>query len=210
MPLLPRHGLRLMEALAVRLHAAAQRWQGQPVSLRRIASLHGRSAQGALLVLLAIPCLLPLPGAGTVLSFGIAAMAWMMWHGRARLVLPWRVARLCLPAGAAARTLQALAWLYAGASRLSRERWHALLHPGQRRWMAALVALMALLIFLPIPFGNVLPALALLALGVGLMCRDGLVVALAVGLGAASVGVLALLGVLAIDFGARLLQAAGL
>ncbi len=195
-----------MDALAGRLRAAAQRWHGQPVSLRRIASLHGRSAHGALLVLLAVPCLLPLPGAGTVLSFGIAAFAWMMWRGRARLVLPWRVGRMRLPPEPARRTLNALAWLYARAGRFSRARLCAMAHHRQRWWMAPVVALMSLLIFLPIPFGNVLPALALALLGVGLMFRDGVVVLAGVSVGALAVIAMALLGLATFEIGSTLLR----
>lgn len=194
-----------MEPLAARLHTAALRWAGQPVSLRRIAGLHGRSAHGALLVLLAIPCLLPLPGAGTVLSFGIAAFALMMWRGRARLVLPWRVGRLRLPPAPARRTLHTLAWLYARAGRFSRARLCTVAHPRQRWWLAPLVALMALLIFLPIPFGNVLPALALALLGVGLMFRDGLLMLAGLAVAALALVVMGLLGVATFEIGASLL-----
>lgn len=194
-----------METLAARMRTAALRWSGQPVSLRRIAALHGRSAHGALLVLLAVPCLLPLPGAGTVLSFGIAAFALMMWRGRARLVLPWRVGRWRLPPEPARRTLNALAWLYARAGRVSRARMSALAAPRQHGRMAPWVALMALLIFLPIPFGNVLPALALTLLGVGLMFRDGMAVLAALGVAVLALTAMVLLAVAAAGIGASLI-----
>jgi hypothetical protein len=45
-------------------------------------------------------------------------------------------------------------------------------------WLCAKVAVMGLIIFLPLPLGNVLPALALLLLGAGLALRDGLAVGL--------------------------------
>jgi len=44
--------------------------------------------------------------------------------------------------------------------------------------IAAVVGLMACIVLLPIPFGNVLPALALVLVGLGLVFRDGLAVAL--------------------------------
>jgi hypothetical protein len=46
---------------------------------------------------------------------------------------------------------------------------------------------MGAVIFLPLPFGNVLPALAVVVLGVGIAFRDGLAVLFAVGLALASV-----------------------
>jgi hypothetical protein len=53
---------------------------------------------------------------------------------------------------------------------------------------------LAIIIFLPIPFGNMLPGLALAILGLGLLERDGLAVLL--GLLAAVTGVLVVAGVL--------------
>ena len=45
---------------------------------------------------------------------------------------------------------------------------------GAYRWLiATLVALMTVLIVLPIPLGNVLPAVTLIVLGLGLVFRDG-------------------------------------
>jgi hypothetical protein len=50
--------------------------------------------------------------------------------------------------------------------------------------------MMALLIMLPLPFGNVLPAISLMLLSLGWMFRDGLALLLsgAVGLGAIGFG----------------------
>ena len=56
---------------------------------------------------------------------------------------------------------------------------------------------MAALIILPIPFGNVLPALALMLLGLGLAFRDGVLV-----LVGAATGGLALLSTSALAFAA--------
>jgi len=65
-------------------------------------------------------------------------------------------------------------------------------------------------VFLPIPFGNLLPAVALCAFGLALMERDGVLVLL--GVGALGVGLMVLGGaalavkVLALDGVSRLLQ----
>lgn len=53
---------------------------------------------------------------------------------------------------------------------------------------------MAFLVLMPIPFGNVLPALALMLIGLGLVCRDG--VAGNLGLLMAGVALAATIGVL--------------
>jgi len=166
-----------------RLREAAQGLTGERVALSRLAALHGPSAtEGSLLVLLAAPCLLPAPGVGTVLSLGLAAMALALWRGEACQGLPQRVTDLELPVAWARRVLGLLARFYALAGRCSRRRLEHLAHLGDggpRAWLAAKVGLMGGLIFLPIPLGNVLPALALVLLGLGLAFRDGVAVLLA-------------------------------
>nr|WP_315496380.1 exopolysaccharide biosynthesis protein [uncultured Rhodoferax sp.] len=170
---------------ARRLRAAAEALEDQPMRLQQLFRLHGRAGPGALLVVLAVPCLLPLPGAGTLMSLGLAALAWMIWCYFPRLVMPRRVGRLQLSAPMARRALHTLAWLYEQAARVMRARLRWWVQPGHRVWLAPLVAAMAWAIFLPIPFGNVVPAVALLLIGLGLVFEDGLAVLAGATLGVA-------------------------
>lgn len=195
-----------MRSLPQRLREHAASLTADRVTLRDIAGAHGPAAQGAMLVLLAIPCMLPLPGSGTVLAMGIAALAWNMGRRRSAGDLPERVARLSLTPAAARRTIACLVWLYELAARFTRERWTALADDRRLSWMAPLVALMALLIFLPIPFGNVLPGLSLVLLGLGLMFRDGLALVLGIGTALAALGVTLTLAALAIELGSTLVR----
>jgi hypothetical protein len=172
-----------------RLAAMAAELRDERVALSELMAAHGQSAQGAWLVLLALPCMLPIPGTGTVLSFGLAAMAWLLWRGPEHCELPRRVGNWEMSADAARRVLLSLSRCYGWAARLSRERWSWWSGPAQRHWQALLVACMAFLIFLPIPFGNVLPATALVALGLGLVFRDGWAVLASVLVGVCAVGV---------------------
>ena len=81
--------MRLHDALK----DAASQLPHPSVTVADLAALHGQATQGALLVLLAAPCLVPLPGVGTVLAWGIAASAVWMWRGDHTCQLPARVAR---------------------------------------------------------------------------------------------------------------------
>ncbi|MDZ7921852.1 exopolysaccharide biosynthesis protein [Rhodoferax sp.] len=180
---------------AQRLRAAADTLEDQPMRLQQLFRLHGRGGPGALLVVLTVPCLLPLPGAGTLMSMGLAALAWMIWRYFPRLVMPRRVGRLQLSAPMARRALHTLAWLYEQAARVMRARLRWWVQPGHRVWLAPLVAAMALVIFLPIPFGNVVPAVALLLIGLGLVFEDGLALLAGAALGFLLVITLAVLAV---------------
>jgi hypothetical protein len=176
-----------------RLRDAAAALTGERVALAHMADAHGPAVQGTLLVLLAAPCVLPVAGVGTVLGIGIALTALQLWRGQACELLSGRVARLEMPLPWARRVLTLLAGFYGLAERHTRQRLTALTLTPPRSWLALIVATMALLIVLPIPFGNVLPAASLILLGLGLVFRDGLAVLLGVGM-----AVLALLFTLAL------------
>jgi len=177
-----------------RLRQAADELDDAPVALARLADLHGPAAQGTLLVLLAAPCVLPVPGIGNVMGLGLMLLALAMWRGCDAAQLPARVADVELPAVWARRVLGLLARFYALAGRWSRQRLQPLAGEAPQRWQAAKVGLMGGLIFLPIPLGNVLPALALVLLGLGFAFRDGLAVLLAAAAGTVAVAYTAALG----------------
>ena len=174
--------------LAQRLRDAADALPSGPVSLQSLAHAHGPSAQGSLLLLLAAPCLLPVPGVGTVLGLGMIALAVAMWRGDATLSLPGRVAEVEMSRHWAQRVLRLLASIHAFAGRFSKARLSHMADIGMRSWLAATAGLMAVIIVLPIPFGNVLPALAMTFIGVGLVFRDG--VATLLGLATAGLALL--------------------
>lgn len=177
-----------------RLRDAAAALQEERVSMRAIAQAHGPEAHGTLLLLLAMPCLLPVPGVGTVLGLGMAALAVAMWRGHCAPCLPQRVAELELPRHWAQRVLVGLASAYSLAGRHARARVSHLALAGRRSATALAIGLMATIVVMPIPFGNLLPALALMFIGLGLVFRDG--VAVVVGLLMSGVALFATTGLL--------------
>ena len=161
-----------------RLRDAAAAIQEERVSMRAMAQAHGPDAHGTLLLLLAMPCLLPVPGVGTVLGLGMAALAVAMWRGHCTPCLPQRVAELELPRHWAQRVLVGLASAYALAGRHARARLSHLAISGRGSATSLAVGLMAAIVVMPIPFGNLLPAVALVFIGLGLVFRDGVAVIL--------------------------------
>jgi hypothetical protein len=161
---------------ARRLRGAAQTLQADVVPLRQLIDLQGKSAQGGLLTLLAVPCLIPSLGIGWVISLGFFAIGLVMLRGGRTVQLPDRLASLTLSRTTAQRLLQALARVYGMAQGLARPRLKGLTGSTARRWLSVKVFLMALIIFLPIPAGNTLPAISLLLLGPALVFRDGALV----------------------------------
>lgn len=161
-----------------RLRDAAAGMNEERVSMRDMAYALGPEAQGAWLLLISVPCLLPVPGVGTVMGLGMVALAVAMWRGHAITGLPPRVAQVDIPRLWAQRVLGVLASAYAMAGRYAKARWHHVAGHQWRPLTAAVIGLMAVIVLMPIPFGNVLPALALICLGLGLAFQDGLAVML--------------------------------
>jgi hypothetical protein len=183
--------------LASRLRTAAGELPPGPVPLAALADAHGGAWQASLLVLLAAPCLLPIPGVGSVLSLALALLGLMLWMQAPHQDLPPRLGRLSLPREGATRSLALLARFYDLIYRLTRPRMTALAGPSARWWLGPMTVVMAVLIFLPIPFGNLLPAVSLMLAGVALAARDGLLMLASLGVGAsalASSGMLIALG----------------
>jgi len=161
--------------------------------MQTLAQAHGPAAHGTWLLLMAVPCLLPVPGVGTVLGLGMLALAVAMWRGQSAACLPRRVAELELSSHWAQRVLGMLASAYAVAGRFARARLSQLASAEGRSWTAAAIGLMALVVVMPIPFGNVLPALALalMLIGLGLVFRDGVAVVLGLAMAALAICVTA-------------------
>jgi hypothetical protein len=164
--------------LPQRLNEAARTLSGAPLSFADLAVLHGEGGHGSLLILLALPCLLPVPGVGNVMGAALVLLSWVHWRGGDTRALPPAVAQLRLSSGWARRVLVLMARFYTWMERWSRTRLPWMVSRTNAGWLCAKVAVMGLIIFLPLPLGNVLPALALLLLGAGLALRDGLAVGL--------------------------------
>lgn len=182
---------RLMKPiLAQRLRQAAEHHSAggyitaSKLSLQDLLHLHGESSLAVLLMLLAVVSVLPVAGAGTLMSLGIWAVAAAWLRQQETLHLPQRLGQLSLNARWSGRCLRGLSWIYERAQRWLRPRWGLLSHARTQAWWSGWIALMGLVIFVPLPLGNVLPSLSLILLSLGWMFRDGLALLLsgAVGL----------------------------
>lgn len=168
----------MQSSLPLRLRKAARRLGEQSVAVGELAALQGRAAIGSLLILLALPCMLPVAGVGTVLGMGLVGLSLGLWRQQEELRLPDRVSAFCMPSRWARRVLEIQATMYDLAGRAARPRLPAAFASAAQRATALTVALMSGLIILPIPFGNVLPAIAISLFGLGMVFRDGILMLL--------------------------------
>lgn len=171
----------------------------QRLRVADLLHLHGEGSGAILLILMALISTLPVAGAGTVVSLGILALAWAWLRGRDSMELPQALGNLTLNERWSQRSLHTLAWIYERADAWLRPRWRTICHDRTRVWWGVWMALMAALIFLPLPLGNVLPGTSLILMSLGWMFRDGLVLLLSTATGAAGVGYALSMGHLAIE-----------
>ncbi|HEY8563991.1 MAG TPA: exopolysaccharide biosynthesis protein [Beijerinckiaceae bacterium] len=160
------------------------------VSLGEVVDRLGAEGLGLVLLVLTLPTLIPIPGPFGI-TFGtlIALVALQVMTGAQGLWLPQGLRRRTVPASALRRVVaQALPWLARAERFLCEGRLKALSGRRARIVLAFPLLLLAVVIVLPIPLGNVAPALALILFALGFMARDGAAVLVAIGLSVIALG----------------------
>lgn len=130
---------------------------------------------GLLIVLLSLVTMIPVlpPGSAAMVGVLYVVGGLQMAAGRRRPWLPRRLSDYRLPTRAVEGLRNGGVSLLQRVERFSRPRWTPLGDEALLRACSVVVLLMGVVLFLPLPFLNTLPGLSMLALGVGLMNRDG-------------------------------------
>ncbi|CUW38392.1 putative Exopolysaccharide synthesis (Exopolysaccharide synthesis, ExoD,11-185) [Magnetospirillum sp. XM-1] len=146
-------------------------------------------------ILMAALAMVPSPGLplGVLTGLAIAWLAGAALWGRPG-GLPETLSRRTLPRPILEAALRRLVPLMRRVERRTRSRLAPLAQGRGAMVAQAAIVLQGLVLAVPLPFGNIAPALAILLLAAGLLWRDGLGVLLGHALGVASVGVILGLG----------------
>ena len=173
------------QPLSALLMALARDEGRERVSVRDLLQALGDRALGALLFVFAVPNVLPVPpGTSAILGAPLVFLAAQLAIGRG----PW------LPALIADRSMgraefgtlmaRIAPWLER-AERLLRPRMSWLAAPPMEYGLGLICLALSIVLVLPVPLGNMLPALAISLLALGILERDGVWVL--AGLGTAAV-----------------------
>jgi len=134
----------------------------------------GDRAFGALILLLAIPNVLPVPGLSTVTGLPIVLVAGQLALGWTQPWLPRRLGAVSMEREAFLRVLQrAHPYVERIERRLLRSRLPALTSPLAERLLGVVMMVLAGVLALPVVFGNQPAAFALALLALGLIEKDG-------------------------------------
>lgn len=165
------------------------------VSIREIVEALGDRSFGALFILIAAPNLVPLPpGSSFIFSAPIIVLALQLTFGRQIPWLPKRVLDREVDRGILRRVYDKLGPRLVRLEKMLKPRYNLFGAFTAARFIGVITLLAALILFLPIPLGNMPPAAAIVALGLGLIERDGIAVAAGVALTMASAVVAVVFG----------------
>jgi hypothetical protein len=141
----------------------------------------------------AVPNIIPTPpGTSAILGLPLVILTWQVLIGRQSLWLPAIVRQRRISRELIASFVSKVTPVMARLERVLKPRIGILVSSDAAERVIGLVTFpLAVALFLPIPFGNILPAAAIACIALGLAERDGLAVAVGYALSLASVALLA-------------------
>jgi hypothetical protein len=155
-----------------------------------LRTMHGR-AIAALMLIFAFPNVLPSPpGTSGVLGLPLVYLTSQMMLGR----LPWLpgfIADRSMARADFAALVGRIGPMLARAERLLTPRLPFLVNSGTERALGAVCLLLSVILLLPIPFGNMLPAFAICIIALGVLERDGVWILAGLAVSVLAVGVVA-------------------
>jgi hypothetical protein len=171
----------------------------------------GRRAFGAVLFIFSIPNLLPLPpGSSTFLSLPLLILAPQLAAGSPRPWIPRWLGRRTISRSALRSMTARAVPLIERAERMTTPRLSVMFGRLGDVSIGVVCTLLAAVLILPIPLGNLLPAAAVAALSLSLIQRDGLLTLIGYATAAISACVLVLSGQLVLGAFYRLEAMLGL
>ena len=185
------HNAGLKLRLSDMLLAIANDNRRERISITDLLSEMDTRAMGALLMIFALPNVLPsLPGTSGILGLPLVYLTSQMMLGR----LPWLpkfIANRSLPRDSFAALIDRVEPWLAWSERFLQPRLNWLVNERAEQLIGGVALVLSVILILPIPFGNMLPALAICLFALGLMEHDGVWVLAGVGVSGAAILVVA-------------------
>jgi hypothetical protein len=152
------------------------------VTIGALMDALGDAGLGLMLIVFALPSFIPTPGlpVGFVSGTVVALIALQVMLGRHVLWLPERLRAVSVPRDFLVRGAAVLAKPMRFIERWLKPRHERFTGRTARMFLALPIFVLAVSIVLPIPLGNQLPSVALIAFGFGLIERDGLAILAAI------------------------------
>ena len=167
----------------------AANFHAERVRIRDIIESLGQRSFGFILLIFALPNSLPIlgvPGVSTVTGLPMLLVAAQMALGHSRVYLPGWIADRSVATVDFQKLINKVAPWLRRIEKLTCPRITWLTQANAERLLGAFCVSLAVLLALPIPLGNLLPALGVLFIALGLIERDGVCVLVGVAIGVAA------------------------
>ena len=166
-----------MKRISAILKALAHR-KGEKVALGDVIRQGGSRAHGLGLLLFALPETLPIPvpSISTVLAIPLILISGHLILFGEGQGIPKKIRDRSISTSLVEKLEKYVGPVFKMLERVSHPRWEALAE--RERLLGVACLILSVILLLPIPFGNLLPALCLAAIAFGMIQRDGVVVAL--------------------------------
>jgi hypothetical protein len=188
----PKLGARAASAV---LDDLSQAFPGDSVSVGELLDQLDSRANGVVLLVLALPMCIPnVPGISTIFGVLMLAPALQLVLGQRRLWVPRRMRDWRVDCNALRRTFAAATPVLRRVEYLIKPRFPQLTRFPATIYVGLQTLLMALVLILPIPFGNWPPGMTVALTALALLQRDGLLMLLTSLASAASVYIAARVG----------------
>jgi hypothetical protein len=162
------------------------------LTVDQIVSSLGTTSFGTSLMVFSIPEVIPIPipglSAAVALPTGIISAQMMTGSGQIRL--PKALLKRSIPRKAFAAAVKTIMPFLERAEKRVRPNWAWATSRSAKRFLGAFIFLLSVIIALPVPGTNMPPAIAIFIIGLGLVERDGRLIALGVLLGLASIALI--------------------
>lgn len=193
----PSNDRRFPRPLSVVLKELADTHQNMPVSVSAIRSALADRSLATFLIITSLANLLPFPpGATLILGIPIIIVALQMVAGKGTVWLPDFFLKRSISAKTFSKVTTSIIPNLHKLERWVRPRkWPFASNRQAERIIGLFAVILGVAVFLPVPFGNWLPAFACALCGLALSERDGVWLAIGVGLGIVSIAII--FGVLA-------------
>jgi hypothetical protein len=185
-----RHEHRTAPSTADLLETFPRLFDEQRIPLRRLLDALGDRGMASALLVLTAPQLLPLPlGVSNALALPILLVALQMAAGSSQPWLPDWVLERRVTQDKVLGACRHMVPMMRRIERVIRPRWRHIWQPPADRMVGLCCVVISLVSLAPLPLTGWLPGAALLIVALGLLERDGLIVAAGLTLGAGAVAV---------------------
>lgn len=170
----PLNGNKISEILA----ALPDRFSTPTVTIAALSDVLSGRAYGMLMLVLALPNLIPIPAPGlsAIVGAPLILVTLQMMVGRTSPWFPHFISKRSIKTEQLRRVCNRVVPVMQRLELVTSPRLKFLAKSPVDRLIALICIILSLMIMMPIPFGNALPALAICFFAIGILQRDGLLV----------------------------------